>query len=99
MDTSKIEGKHIAVWFSCGAASAVAAKLTLDLYGDTNKISVVNNPIKEEHPDNQRFLKDVEGWLDFPIEFATSLNIQINLVKMFGRIDGSCQGQWVLPAP
>ena len=70
MDASKIEGKHIAVWFSCGAASAVAAKLTLDLYGKDNKVSVVNNPIKEEHPDNQRFLKDVEGWLDFPIEFA-----------------------------
>ena len=71
MDTSKIEGKHIAVWFSCGAASAVAAKLTLDLYSTTNKVSVVNNPIKEEHSDNQRFLKDVEGWLDFPIEFST----------------------------
>ena len=70
MDTSKIKDKHIAVWFSCGAASAVAAKLTLDLYGKDNRVSVVNNPIKEEHPDNQRFLKDVEGWLGFPIESA-----------------------------
>jgi len=67
----KIEGKHIAVWFSCGAASAVAAKLTLDKYGHGNKISVINNPIKEEHEDNQRFLKDVEKWLGHPIEFAT----------------------------
>lgn len=29
-----IEGKHIAVWFSCGAASAVAAKITLEKYFD-----------------------------------------------------------------
>lgn len=66
-----MQGKHIAVWFSCGAASAVAAKLTLDKYKASNKISIVNNPIKEEHEDNQRFLKDVEVWLDHPITFAT----------------------------
>lgn len=65
-----IEEKHIAVWFSCGAASAVAAKLALDKYGKGNKISVVNNPIKEEHEDNRRFLKDVQDWLGVEIEFA-----------------------------
>ena len=67
-----LKGKHIAVWFSCGAASAVAAKLTLRKYGLKNKVSIVNNPIKEEHEDNQRFLKDVEKWLDHPIEQAKS---------------------------
>jgi 3'-phosphoadenosine 5'-phosphosulfate sulfotransferase (PAPS reductase)/FAD synthetase len=61
---------QIAVWFSCGAASAVAAKLTLEKYSHTHKIKVVNNPIKEEHPDNQRFLKDVEQWLGVDIETA-----------------------------
>lgn len=66
-----MKGKHIAVWFSCGAASAVAAKLTLDTYEKDNKVSIVNNPIKEEHPDNQRFLKDVEAWLGQTIESAT----------------------------
>jgi 3'-phosphoadenosine 5'-phosphosulfate sulfotransferase (PAPS reductase)/FAD synthetase len=66
-----VRDKHIAVWFSCGAASAVAAKLTLEKYGQGNKVSIVNNPIKEEHEDNQRFLKDVEEWLGHPIEFAT----------------------------
>jgi len=66
-----MKGKHVAVWFSCGAASAVAAKLTLDKYGADNKVSIVNNPIKEEHEDNQRFLKDVETWLGHPITFAT----------------------------
>jgi len=69
-DDEVITGKHIAVWFSCGAASAVAAKLTLLRYGKTNKVSVINNPIKEEHSDNQRFLVDVEKWLGQKIEVA-----------------------------
>lgn len=65
-----MKGKTIAVWFSCGAASAVAAKKTIDLYGKDNKILIVNNPIIEEHPDNLRFLHDVEYWLGYPISFA-----------------------------
>lgn len=64
------KGETIVVWFSCGAASAVAAKKTIEKYGETNTIRIVNNPIKEEHEDNQRFLKDVEKWLGIPIEFA-----------------------------
>lgn len=63
-----MQGKHIAVWFSCGAASAVAAKLSLDKWGKDNKVSVLNNPIKEEDEDNQRFLRDCEGWLGIRIE-------------------------------
>jgi len=67
-----MQGKHIAVWFSCGAASAVAAKLTLEKYGKNNKISILNNPIVEEGEDNQRFLRDVEKWLDVKIEHIIS---------------------------
>ena len=59
--------KHVAVWFSCGAASAVAAKKTLELYPDAH-VSILNNPIKEEDSDNRRFLRDVETWLDHPIQ-------------------------------
>mgnify|MGYP001162980698 CR=1 FL=1 len=51
-----IINKEITVWFSCGAASAVAAKKTIEIYGAKNNIRIVNNPVKEEHPDNQRFL-------------------------------------------
>jgi len=63
-------GDEIAVWFSCGAASAVAAKKTLEKYGDICTVRVVNNPVAEEHPDNQRFLRDVEKWLGTEIETA-----------------------------
>jgi hypothetical protein len=66
----ELQNKEITVWFSCGAASAVAAKKTIELYGQDNNIRVVNNPVKEEHPDNQRFLKDVESWLGLTIEYA-----------------------------
>ena len=44
-----MKDKDITVWFSCGAASAVAAKKTIENYGACNNIRVVNNPIKEEH--------------------------------------------------
>lgn len=57
----------IAVWFSCGAASAVAAKMTIDKYGKDYRVFVVNNPIKEDDGDNVRFKKDVEQWIGQPI--------------------------------
>ena len=43
-----------------------------EIYGAKNNIRIVNNPVKEEHPDNQRFLKDVESWLGVPIEYAVN---------------------------
>ena len=62
----------IVVWFSCGAASAVAAKKTIEIWGGSFNIRVVNNPIKEEDSDNLRFLKDVEKWIGTTIEFANN---------------------------
>ncbi len=67
-----MKGKNIVVWFSCGAASAVAAKKTVEKYGSDNTVIVVNNPVAEEHEDNQRFLKDVEKWIGVPIIHATN---------------------------
>ena len=64
------QGDTIAVWFSCGAASAVAAKKTIDKYGHMATIRVVNNPVAEEHGDNRRFLRDVQAWLGCEIEIA-----------------------------
>ncbi len=60
----------IAVWFSCGAASAVAAKLTVDKYKDTHNILIVNNPVKEEDQDNLRFSEDVANWIGHEILYA-----------------------------
>jgi len=61
---------RVLVWFSCGAASACAAKLALErnpraevLYCDT---------LKYEHPDNRRFIVDCERWLGKEIKLLRS---------------------------
>lgn len=53
-------------WFSCGAASAVVAKLCPDaepVYCDTSS---------SEHLDNLRFLRDVEVWIKRPVTVIRS---------------------------
>lgn len=72
VDVRVVAGDRIAVWFSCGAASAVAAKRTLELYRDRCDVRIVNNPVAEEDADNRRFLRDVEAWLGVRIELATN---------------------------
>lgn len=56
-------GDNIVVWFSCGAASAIAWEQTLLRYGDRCNVLAVNNPVAEEDPDNERFGHDVVEWL------------------------------------
>lgn len=76
----------IVVWFSCGAASAVAAKLTLEKYGKTHDVWIVNTPIKEEHEDNQRFRRDVEKWLGVKIEDAINQDFpNSSIVEVFDK--------------
>ncbi len=58
------------VSFSCGAASAVAAKYAVDRYEDIEVIYC--NTLKYEHPDNLRFLHDVEKWLGREIKILAS---------------------------
>lgn len=57
------DGDTIVVWFSHGAASAIAWQETLVKYGDSCNVIAVNNPVKEEDEDNLRFGKDVSNWL------------------------------------
>ena len=73
--------RHIS-WFSCGAASAVAAKKTVELYGKDHEVRIINNPVKEEHHDNMRFLKDVESWIGLKIEFAVCC-IVVSVIKKY----------------
>jgi PP-loop superfamily ATP-utilizing enzyme len=53
--------ERILVWFSCGAPSAVAAKLAVQEHGD--RAEVVYCDTGGEHEDNGRFLLDVARWL------------------------------------
>jgi len=63
--------KRRLVWFSCGAASAVAAKLAVEQYGDGCEV-VYCDTLIAEHPDNGRFFKDVEAWIGRPIRVIRS---------------------------
>lgn len=83
MDTYS-DKETIAVWFSCGAASAVALHRTIEKYGETHNVRALNNPIAEEDEDNRRFLHDVEKWLD----------IEIEEVKHPDFINSSCVEVW-----
>lgn len=60
-------GDTIVVWFSNGAASAVAAYETIRRYGFLCDVRLVNNPIVEEDEDNLRFQRDVAAWLGYPV--------------------------------
>lgn len=57
--------RHI-VWFSCGAASAVVAKLAIESFGKETLICYCDTS-QSEHPDNARFLTDVENWLGISV--------------------------------
>lgn len=57
--TMSREGR-VVCQFSCGAPSAVAAKLMLAQF--PGRVLIVNAFIQEEHEDNRRFLADCERW-------------------------------------
>lgn len=61
---------RIIVWFSCGAASAIAASIAVGVY--RNPAIVYCDTLASEHPDNRRFMRDVERWLDIPITVIRS---------------------------
>jgi hypothetical protein len=64
---------RVVVWFSCGAASAVAAKLALERFSPTHEVVVAYcDTSADEHDDNARFLADVELWLGIKIQVLRS---------------------------
>lgn len=57
-------------WFSCGAASAVATKLALEI--DPENVLPVYCETGAEHPDNARFLSDCERWFGVDVHRVKS---------------------------
>ena len=56
---------RLIIWFSCGAASAVACKVALnspEILKNYDEIIIAYCKVQEEHKDNERFLKDCEKW-------------------------------------
>ena len=71
----------IAVWFSCGAASAAAAKLTVERYAGEQEVRLLNNPVDEEDTDNRRFAADVSAWVGLPIELVVNTKLWHNSAR------------------
>lgn len=63
--------RHVC-WFSCGAASAVAAKRATEQYGE-NVVVAYCDTMASEHPDNLRFFLQVQKWLGRRIELVKSV--------------------------
>jgi len=62
---------RVLAWFSCGDASAVAAKLACEKYGARCEVLYCDT-FAYEHPDNKRFFNDVEEWLGRTIKVLRS---------------------------
>lgn len=69
------------VWFSCGAASAVAAKLTLQNY---DNVHIAYCDTGSEHEDNKRFLADCEQWFKAKIHIYKSEQFN-NIYEVFDK--------------
>ena len=74
---------RIVCQFSCGAASAVATKLALAQHGD--RCEIINAYLKNEHPDNRRFLADCERWFGRPITVLRDEKFNADIVQVFRR--------------
>ena len=62
--------KRIVCWFSCGAASAVATKLAIEVNAKAASplpLVVARCWVAEEDEDNDRFAADCERWFGVPI--------------------------------
>lgn len=77
----------IILWFSCGAASAVACKLALAQWPDAR---IVYQHIESAHADNKRFIADCEKWYGKNIEVISSpfYRDQFDVVRATRYING-----------
>lgn len=79
--------KRVIVWFSCGAASAVAAKMAISKYKDDDEyeLLIVYCEVVEEHPDSKRFMKDCQEWFDYPITIIRNEFYEGSIFKVFDK--------------
>lgn len=72
-------------WFSCGAASAVAAKESIRIYGESHDVFVVNCDTRaSEHSDNYRFSAECEKWFGRPIIYIRNEDY-VTVDEVFNR--------------
>lgn len=70
--------------FSCGAASAVAAKIVLTQHAGAD-VQIVNAFLVNEHEDNRRFASDCEAWFGRPITVLRDTKYGADVIQVFRR--------------
>jgi len=75
--------KRVISWFSCGAASAVATKLALT--ESKYPVEILYCHVKEEHPDNIRFMKDCEKWFGKEIKVLQNDQYHGSIYEVFQK--------------
>lgn len=81
----KNERTRIVCWFSCGAASAVATKLAIQDNDGRLPLVVAYTEVKQEHPDNKRFLAECQEWFGQPIEVLRNEQYGGDIYEVFLR--------------
>lgn len=76
---------RIVCQFSCGAASAIATKIILAQHGAENDVRIINAYLKNEHPDNRRFLTDCEQWFGRTVTVLRDEKYGADTVQVFRR--------------
>jgi len=72
-------------WFSCGAASAVATKIALAERERESELIIAYTEVKEEHPDNKRFLAHCEEWFGQKIEILGNDFYDRSIYRVFEK--------------
>ena len=72
--------KKIIAWWSGGVTSAVACKMSIDMFGLENT-TIIFMDTKNEHADTYRFKADCEKWYGKEIETATRLGKKFNSIQ------------------
>lgn len=82
------EPKRIVCHFSCGAASAVATKLTIaknEAAPFKLPIEIIYCHVRQEDPDNMRFLRDCEKWFGLPIQILMDKKYDGDIVQVMTK--------------
>lgn len=76
---------RLVCWFSCGAASAVATKLAIQDNNGRLPVIIAYTEVKEEHPDNKRFLADCENWFNQEIVILKNEKYNSSIYEVFKK--------------
>lgn len=86
---SMLDGGRVLIWFSCGATSAVAAKLAHDKYIGKKPVEILYCDTGSEPESNRVFLRDVERWIGCKIKILKNRKYKnvIDLIKKTRHIN------------